>query len=165
LGDICIYFESLEQHIDLLRLVLQKIREHQLFIKMLAYFWGRKESEYIGVIVGNGTLKTAPAKIAAARDWSLLETQKQIESFVQICSYYGGFIHHFSDCAASLTDMCSKNLPGNVVHTEATKAAFETLKARMIFALVLLIPKIGHDVELVVATDASKVGIVGVLFK
>ena len=68
-------------------------------------------------------------------------------------------------CAAPLTDMCRKNLPGNAVHTKATKAAFETLKARMIFALVVLIPKAGHDVEFVVATDASKVGITWVLLQ
>ncbi len=53
--------------------------------------------------------------------------------------------------------MCRKNLLGNVVHTEATKVTFETLKARMIFAPILLIPKAGHDV--------SKVGIAGVLLQ
>ena len=61
--------------------------------------------------------------------------------------------------------MCRKNLPGNVVHTEATKVAFETLKARMIFAPLLSIPKAAHDAEFVVATDANKVAIVGVLFQ
>jgi hypothetical protein len=34
LDDICIYFDSPEQDIVHLRLVLQKLREHQLFIKM-----------------------------------------------------------------------------------------------------------------------------------
>ena len=61
--------------------------------------------------------------------------------------------------------MCRKNLPGNAVHTEAIKAAFETLKARMISAPVLLIPKARHDAEFVVAIDASKVGIAGVLLQ
>ena len=61
--------------------------------------------------------------------------------------------------------MCRKNLPGTVVHTETTKDAFETLKARMIFAPVLLIPKAGNDAEFVVATDASKVGIARVLLQ
>ena len=61
--------------------------------------------------------------------------------------------------------MCRKNLPGNVVHTKATKAAFETLKYRMISAQFLLIPRLGHEAKLVVATDASKVGIVGVLLQ
>ena len=93
------------------------------------------------------------------------ETQKQIKSFVQFCSYYGKFIHHFSECAAPLTDLCRKNLPGQVVHTEATISAFESLKARMIAAPVLIIPKVGQDAEFVVATDASQVGIAGVLLQ
>jgi len=165
LDDICIYSETPEQHIEHLRLVLQKLREHQLFIKMPKCVWGRKETEYLGVIVGNGTLRTAPDKISAVRDWPLPETQKQIKSFVQFCSYYGKFIHHFSDCAAPLTDLCRKNLPGNVVHTDVAKNAFETLKSRMMLAPVLLIPKMGHEAEFVVAADASKVGIVDVLLQ
>ena len=107
---------------------------------MPKWFWGRKETEYLDVIAGSGTLRITPNKIAGLRDWPLPETQKQIKSFVQFCSYYGKFINHFSDCAAPQTYMCRKNLPGNVVHTEATKADFETLESRMIFALVLLIP-------------------------
>jgi hypothetical protein len=136
-----------------------------MFIKIPKCFWGRKETEYLGVIVGNGTLRTAPDKISDVRDWPLPKTQKQIKYFVQFCSYYGKFIHHFSDCAAPLTCMCRKNLPATVVHTDATKTAFETLKSRMISAPVRLIPKMGHEAEFVVASDASKVGIAGVLLQ
>ncbi len=61
--------------------------------------------------------------------------------------------------------MCRKNLSGNVVHTEATKVAFETLKSRMLFALVLVIHMLGHEAEFVVATEASKDGIASVLLQ
>jgi hypothetical protein len=44
MNDNCIYSDSHEQHIDHLRLVLQKLKEHQLFIKMPKCFWGRKET-------------------------------------------------------------------------------------------------------------------------
>ena len=74
------------------------------------------------------------------------ETQEQIKSFVRLCSYYGNFTHNFSDCAAAPPkDMCRNNLLGNVVHTEATTNALETLKFHMFFAPVLLISKMGHD--------------------
>jgi len=63
--DICIYSEIPEQHIEHLRLVLQKLREHQLFIKMPKCFWGRKGTEYLDSIVGNGTLRTTLDKISA----------------------------------------------------------------------------------------------------
>ncbi len=42
-------------------------------------------------------------------------------------------------------------------------AVFEILKARMIFAAMLVIPKSGQEAEFIVATNASKVGIAGVL--
>jgi len=42
LDDICIYSETLEQHIEYLRLVLKKLREYQLFIKMPECFWDRE---------------------------------------------------------------------------------------------------------------------------
>jgi hypothetical protein len=102
-------------------------------------FWGQKEAECLGVIVSNRTLRTTRDIILAVRDRLLSETQKQIKSFVSFCSYYGKFIHHFSVCAALLTNMCRKNLPSNVVHNEATKSAYKTLKSRMISAPVLLI--------------------------
>ncbi len=84
---------------------------------------------------------------------------------MKFCSYYGKFIHYFSDCAAPLTDMCRKNLPRNGVHTEITKVAFETLKSRMISAPNLSISKMGHEAKFVVATDAIKVGIASVLLQ
>ncbi len=61
--------------------------------------------------------------------------------------------------------MCRKSLPGRVVHSDTTRAAFETLKARTISALDLPTPKSGQEAEFVVATNANKVGIVGVLFQ
>ena len=51
------------------------------------------------------------------------------------------------------------------LHSVATRAAFETLYARMIFAPVLLIPKSGQDAEFIVAKHASKVGITRVLLQ
>jgi hypothetical protein len=51
-------------------------------------FRGHRVAEYLGDIVGNFTLRTASDKIEAVRDWSLPETQKQIKSFVQFCSWF-----------------------------------------------------------------------------
>jgi hypothetical protein len=86
-------------------------------------------------------------------------------SFAAFCSFYRKFIHHFVDCSAPLTDLYRKSLPRKVAHSVATRAAFETLKARMISVPVLLIPKSGQDAEFVVATYAIKVGIAGVLLQ
>ena len=110
---------------------------------MVKCFWAKQETEYLSFIVGNGIVRTSPSKVAAAQDWPLPETQKQIKSFVALCSFYRKFIHHFADCSAPLKDLCRKSLPVRVVHSDTTRDAFETLKARMISAPVLLISKFG----------------------
>jgi hypothetical protein len=116
------------------------LRKNQLFIKMVKCFWAKHETDYLGFIVGNGIVRTSPSKVATIKDWHLPETQKQIKSFVTFCSFYRKVFHHFADCSAPLTDLCRKYLPGRVAHSDATRAAFETLKARMISAHVLMIP-------------------------
>jgi hypothetical protein len=47
-----------------------KLRERQRS-KDAQKLWSRKETIYFRVIASNGTLRTAPAKIAAIRDWPL----------------------------------------------------------------------------------------------
>ena len=73
--------------------------------------------------------------------------------------------HHYFDGAATLIDLCHKNVLGNVVHTKVSKAAVEFLKARMISTLVLLIFKSDNKAECVVAIDTSEVISVGVLLE
>ena len=110
-------------------------------------------------------VQTSLSKVAPVKDWPLHETQKQIKYCVALCSFYRKFIHHFADCSASLTGLCRKSLPGRAVHSDTTRAAFETLKARMISGHVLLIPKSGQTADFIVAADASKAGIEGVLLQ
>jgi len=91
--------------------------------------------------------------------------KKQVKSFVAFCSFYRTCIHNFAYYSAPLTVLCGKSLPGRVVHSDTTRAAFEILKARMIFAPLLPIPKSGQEADFVVATDASTVGIAGLLLQ
>jgi hypothetical protein len=92
------------------------LRNNKLFIKMTKCLWAKRETEYLGFIVGNCIVRTSPSKVAAVQDRPLPETQKQIISFVAFRSLYLKFIYHFADCLARLTDLCRKSLPGRVVH-------------------------------------------------
>ena len=58
--------------------------------------------------------------------------------------------------------MCLTNVLGNVVHTKVTKVAAEFYKARMIFALVLLILDSDNKAQCVVAIVANQIGVVEV---
>ncbi len=59
--------------------------------------------------------------------------------------------------------MCHKNILGNVAHTKVTKDAVEFLKARMISARALMIPKSDNKAEFIVAIEANEIVVVWVL--
>ena len=64
LGDICIYSKTPEEHLDHLRQVLTTLRNNKIFIKMVKCFWAKRETDYLGFIVGNGIVRTSPSKVA-----------------------------------------------------------------------------------------------------
>ena len=170
LDDICIYSSSLDEHLEHLRLVLELLRKHKLHIKLSKCTWAQRETEYLGVIAGNGCLRPSPDKLAAVQNWPLPKTQRDVKSFVAFCSFYRKFVHHFSDCAAPLIDLYSgytrrSQKPGSIVWNDDAMLAFETLKARLVSAPVLLIPECGPESTFVVATDASDVGLGAVLLQ
>ena len=49
--DIVVYSESLEDHLVHLRKVLQRLREHQLFVKLKTCSFAQSEIEFVGFIV------------------------------------------------------------------------------------------------------------------
>ena len=49
---IVVYSESLEDHLVHLRKVLQRLREHQLFVKLKKCSFAQSEIEFVGLIVG-----------------------------------------------------------------------------------------------------------------
>jgi len=71
LDDICIYSNRPEEHLAQLRKGLNKLRENNLLIKMVKFFWAKIETESFGFIVGSGNVRTSPAKLAADKDWPL----------------------------------------------------------------------------------------------
>jgi hypothetical protein len=51
LDDVCIHSRTLEDHMEHLRLVLQRFKEEGLKIRLMKCFFGLQEMEYLGYIV------------------------------------------------------------------------------------------------------------------
>ncbi|GLB34373.1 putative retrotransposable element tf2 155 kda protein type 1-like [Lyophyllum shimeji] len=60
LDDILIYTKTLEEHRRITRIVLDRLREHRLFLKPEKCEFERTEIEYLGLIISHGTLQAAP---------------------------------------------------------------------------------------------------------
>jgi hypothetical protein len=151
LDDMWLFIRTLEEHMEHLRLVLHRLKEEGLKLRLKKCFFGLQEMAYLGYTIPAGQVSVSTKKVEAVADWPLPKTQKYICSFAQICNFYAKFIQHFSDLTAALTDLQRKSQPQKVTLKHACLEAFETLKLRLISAPCLILPEVSSDATFTVA--------------
>ena len=125
--------ETEEQHTahhrEYLHWMLDKLEEHDLYLKPEKCQFKKDEIEYLGVIVGKGCLQMGPKKLQGIADWSPPKNPTEICSFLGFTGYYRYFIPNYSKIAQPLLDLTKKTTPWHL--GEAQHKAFKELKTWM----------------------------------
>ena len=95
IDDILIYSKT-EEHNEHLKIVLQELREHQLFAKFSKCDFFKDKIQFLGHIVTKEGIFVDPEKIRAIEDWSVPKDVTDVRSFMGITGYYRRFIEGFS---------------------------------------------------------------------
>jgi hypothetical protein len=161
IDDILVYSQNEEAHEDHMRLVLQKLRDNQLYAKFSKCDFWLKEVAFLGHIITSGGIKVDPGKISEILNWKQPIDVSKIRSFLGLAGCYRRFIKGFSKIVKPLTSLLEK---GKVFKWDETcQKCFEELKERLTTAPVLIMPDIhkGFDVYY----DASHLGLGCVLMQ
>jgi hypothetical protein len=105
LDEILIYSKYEEEHEHHLRLVLQVLREHQLYAKLSKYFFYQKKIHYLGHIISEQGIIVDPKKIGAIRGWTTPINVSDIRYFMVLAGYYRRFIVGFSKISHPITSL------------------------------------------------------------
>jgi hypothetical protein len=89
--------------------VLQKLLNHDLFLKPEKCQFHKKEVKYLGVIIGGGKVMMDPIKVKGITKWPTPNTVKEVQSFLGFCNFYWPFILNFSGITWPLNDLTKKN--------------------------------------------------------
>ena len=79
IDDILIYSKSEQEHEEHLRIVLQKLREQQLYAKLSKCEFWIDEVPFLGHIISNGGVAVDPGKVKEVLDWQPPTSVKEIE--------------------------------------------------------------------------------------
>jgi hypothetical protein len=129
IDDILIYSKSESDHEQHLRLVLQKLRDNQLYAKFSkCEFWIDKVP-FLGLIISNGGTTVDPAKVKEIMEWRVPTTVTEIWSFLGLAGYYRKFIEGFSKIAKPMTSLLEKGR--EFKWDEKCQDSFDQLKKRL----------------------------------
>jgi hypothetical protein len=159
IDDILIYSKSKEEHEQHLQIILQRLRDHQLYAKFSKCAFWLKEVMFLGHVILAEGIAVDPSKVQEVLDWKSLRSVMQIRSFLILAGYYRRFILNFSKIVKPMTKLVEKD--AKFKWSPQCEEAFLTLKKLLTTAPVLAQPDIEKLFD--VYCDASSTSIGGVL--
>jgi hypothetical protein len=146
IDDILIYSKSDSDHEEHLRLVLQKLRDNQLYAKYSKCEFWIGEVPFLGHIISNGGISVDRAKVKEIMEWSIPTTVTEVRSFLGLVGYYRRFIEGFFKIAKPMTSLLEKGR--EFKWDEKCQESFDQLKKRLMSPLVLVMPDLQKEFDI-----------------
>ena len=153
IDDICIFSEEIEDHLEHAKEVVEKLKKHQIKIKMSKSEIAQLEIHFLGHVVSKDSIKPDPKKVSVLVSQKIPETLAQLWSFMGLINYQREFIPKFSEKAELLNKMINtkdldgrfkkKNIDGKKVYLTLEEdgiKAFHCLREIMMSHRVLIMP-------------------------
>ena len=175
LDDICIFAPSIEEMLDWIELVFNRLKEFHLKIKPKKCHFFDTSVLFLGHVLSSERISVNPEKVEKVWDWPIPTNAKEVNSFLGLASYYQRFIPKFAKIAQCLHKLVGptsnkhkkargqkKGKPAvveNILELREFKwmpkhqQAFDALKEALVTAPVLGFPDFNR--EFVPETDAS----------
>ncbi|KAK8662624.1 hypothetical protein V6N13_024515 [Hibiscus sabdariffa] len=161
IDDILIYSSNKDEHAEHLRIVLQTLRDYQLFAKFSNCEFWLSEVAFLGHIISTKGIMVDPKKIQTILNWRSPRNVGEVHSFLGLARYYMRFVKGFSNIALPLTKLLRKDQPFE--WSEDRQRSFDQLKQALTHAPVLVQPE--SSKEFTVYSDASHSGLGCVLMQ
>ena len=142
-------------------MVLEKLREHQLYAKFSKSEFWLKEVGFLGHVISGEGISVDPTKVVTVTNWEAPTSVGETRSFLGLAGYYRRFTENFSKIAKPMTELLKKDT--KFKWTEECEASFQELKKCLVTALVLILPDQRKDYQ--VYCDASRRGLGAVLMQ
>ena len=151
LDDIIIMSSSLDEHLSRLEAVFRRLRGANLKLRPDKCVVMQKEVTFLGHVVSANGIAMDEKKLTVVRNWETPRCLKDVRAYVGFCSYYRRYLKDFSALCRPLHVLTRKNV--RFEWTQECQDAFDELKARLIAAPVVSLPR--DEGEYRLDTDAS----------
>ena len=162
LDDIIVFGKTVEEEIQRLQMVFQRLRKAYLKLKPKKCALFQRKVLYLGHVVSSAGISTDPEKVQVIREWPTPRCLKEVQSFLGLTSYYRRYVKGYCGVARPLQMLTEKNRAFN--WTDQCEEAFNKLKECLMSAPILSFPDPDGGM-FCLDTDASGYGMGTVLFQ
>ena len=126
-------------------MVLEKLREHQLYAKFRKCEFWLKEVGFLRHVISGEGIAVDPTKVVSVTKSVAPTSVGEIRSFLGLAGYYWRFIENFSRIAKPMTELLKKDT--KFKWTEECEASFQELKKHLVTAPGLILPDQRKDYQ------------------
>ena len=110
IDDILVYSKDAQEHEQHLKIVLQMMREKNLFAKLSKCDFWLKEVSFLGHIVYAEGIRVNPTKIKVIVSWKPPRNVTEVRSFLGLVGYYQRFVKGVPIIASTLAKLLRKGV-------------------------------------------------------
>jgi len=109
LDDIIVFSSTIEEHLERLRHVFQKLRDAGLKLKPSKCKFFQEKVKVLGHIVSSEGIECDPDKIEAIKNYPVPKDVKELQKFLGLANFHRRFIKDFAKIARPLTMLLGEN--------------------------------------------------------
>jgi len=110
IDDILVYSETLEQHLEHLKIVIGKLIQAGLKLKLSKCLFVHDEVSYLGHVITPKGLKTSNQHITAVQEFPCPMSVKDVRQFLGLAPFYWKFVQSFAKIPGPLHLLTRKNI-------------------------------------------------------
>jgi hypothetical protein len=88
MDDIIVFTKTLKEHREVMREVLTRLRDNDLFLNPQKCVFEKDEIEYLGVVISKDRIKMDSKKVEGVKDWPEPRRLKELQGFLGFANYY-----------------------------------------------------------------------------
>ena len=162
LDDMIVFSHTEEEHLEWLRVVLERFCEFNLKLKPSKCSFFQSEIVYLAHHISRRGILPSQENVRAVQEFPMPETYMQVRAFCRLAGHYRRFIKGFANIAHPLYDVLGKEVKmGPVDLPPEAWEAMAILKGKVQSVPVLVFPD--FEKPFLLEKDASKEGLGAVL--
>ena len=155
--DICVHTKDIKTHLQTVREVLNRLREHGATIAPDKLVFASEEIDFLGFKVGKGQIRPTEINKNKILNIQIPKTKKEVKGLLGLCNFYSKFIPRYSDITQPLRQLITKD--SSKVINWSSECQNVLMQIQQLFEQEITLTAPDFSKPLTLVTDASSYGL------